>query len=105
MKIHVHTSVLLCAVLVGCGTPRVWYAPGRPADAAETEQARARLAYTTMQMQQAPPDNPYAAGYLAGQAQQRNRFVHDWMEAHGYRLVPANQVPTNAPVKLGDHTD
>ena len=54
-------------------------------------------------MRQGAPDTEFSAGYLAGESMQRSRFVHDWMEAKGYRLVPLNQIPTNQPVKLGNH--
>lgn len=98
-------SVLAAATLVGCGTPKVWYQPGKTQAETRQDLARCKLdAQMATRGGQLFIPGEGAGGALLFQSMQqdgqRKELVRDAMEAKGYQFIPASQA-TNYPVRVG----
>lgn len=108
--------LLLTFGLVGCGSPRVWYQPGKTATQARMDKADCRM-YAQLHIASTPPPasvnvnvavntrgpvpdagaaaNGAAAGGALALMIERGRFVDNCMESKGYQYLPLSLVPSD----------
>jgi hypothetical protein len=79
----------LALIIVGCGTPKVWYQPGKTALDAQRDLAASKAEAIRI-------SNPFAAfnGWAwLGQSIDRDEYVKQAMAARGYKPTPRDTVP------------
>ena len=91
MKKHQILPLFLTVVLlIGCGTPKVWYQEGKSFETTRRDLAAARVEALRSY-------NPLAAlnmGFFFAAEAVKKDLINNWMTANGYSLVNKNSLPS-----------